>query len=294
MKFKIILVFVILSNLTGCTNIGPKTVPRDRFDYNTAIADSWKEQILLNIVKLRYADMPLFVEVASIVSGYTLEGSINLGGTVSSENTAQGDFLSLGTAGKYTDRPTITYAPITGEKFNESFMTPIPPKAIFFLIASGWPTEMVFPIVVDAINGLRSRIAAGKHARPGDPGYYRVIDLMQKIQASGTSSMRVIKGQDEKETTVLFLYRKNLAPEIKAAIEELENLLALRPGGNELKISYGIIPQTDMELAIQTRSMLQIMIAMSMRMDVPVEHIEDGRTFPTLLPPNIEEAKVVN
>ena len=137
MKFLAILLANALIFLAGCAPIGPSTVPRDRFDYNTAIADSWKEQTLLNIVKLRYADMPLFVEVASVVSGYTLEGSVNLGGTVSSENAVQGDFLALGTSGKYTDRPTITYAPITGAKFNESFMTPIPPKAIFFLMASG-------------------------------------------------------------------------------------------------------------------------------------------------------------
>lgn len=99
--------------LNGCTHLGPQTVPRDRFDYNKAISDSWKEQTLLNIVKIRYADMPLFVEVASIVSGYTLEGSVSLGGTLSSEDAVQGDFLSLGTAGKYTDRPTITYVPIS-------------------------------------------------------------------------------------------------------------------------------------------------------------------------------------
>ena len=50
--------------ISGCSTMGPGTVPRERFDYNMAIADSWKEQTLLNIVKLRYADMPLFVEVA--------------------------------------------------------------------------------------------------------------------------------------------------------------------------------------------------------------------------------------
>jgi hypothetical protein len=72
--------------------------------------------------------------VASIVSGYTLEGSVNLGGTVSSQDAVQGDFFSLGTTGKYTDRPTITYAPITGQQFNKSFMTPIPPGAILFLM----------------------------------------------------------------------------------------------------------------------------------------------------------------
>ena len=116
--------------LQACTQIGPGTVKRDRFDYNTAISDSWKQQTLLNIVKLRYADMPVFVEVASVVSGYQLEGSVSLAGTGSSPQAVQGDFLSFGTTGKYIDRPTVTYQPITGAEVNRSFMTPIPPRAI--------------------------------------------------------------------------------------------------------------------------------------------------------------------
>ena len=132
MNYRIIAAIIAIFWLIGCTHLGPKTVPRDRFDYNSAIADSWKEQTLLNIVKMRYTDMPLFIEVASVVSGYTLEGSVNLGGTVSSEDAVSGDFLSLGTAGKYTDRPTITYAPITGAKFNANVMTPIPPQAVLY------------------------------------------------------------------------------------------------------------------------------------------------------------------
>jgi hypothetical protein len=291
MKCNALITAIALIIFTGCTAIGPQTVPRDRFDYNTAIADSWKEQTLLNIVKLRYADMPLFVEVASVVSGYTLESSVNLGGTVSSQNAVQGDFLNFGTSGKFTDRPTITYAPITGEKFNESFMTPIPPKLILFLLQSGWQTEMVFPIVLEAVNGLRSGRAAGKHARMGDPGFYRVIDLMQKIQSSGNASMRVVKGKEEKETTIIFFYRENLPPEIDAAIKELEQLLGLRPNSKELKVTYGIIPETDEELTMQTRSMMQIMIAMASQIDVPPEHVEDGRTVPGLMPPDSEETK---
>ncbi len=52
---KRLLFIIVLSTmlLSACSHIGPQTIPCDRFDYNTAIANSWKEQTLLNIVKLR-------------------------------------------------------------------------------------------------------------------------------------------------------------------------------------------------------------------------------------------------
>jgi len=37
--------------VAGCAHLGPKTVAVDRYDYSVAIADSWKRQTLLNIVK---------------------------------------------------------------------------------------------------------------------------------------------------------------------------------------------------------------------------------------------------
>ena len=290
MYCKMMMALVAILWITGCTHIGPTTVPRDRFDYNTAIADSWKEQTLLNIVKLRYADMPLFVEVASVVSGYTLEGAVNLGGTVSSEAAIQGDFLALGTAGKYTDRPTITYTPITGAKFNENFMTPIPPQAVLFLMQSGWPTDMIFPIVVEAINGLRSRQAGGTDQRLGDPEYYYLVSLFRSIQQSGAVGMRIIKETDQKDTTVLFFYRRNISAEVKEARLEIAQLLGLDPNQQEFKVTYGLIAQSDSEIAMLTRSILQIMVNLATQIDVPFEHVSEGFTIPSLPTPAGEAA----
>src|SRR5215212_718202 len=67
--------------LAACARIGPGTIPVDRFDYGAAIADSWKQQTLLNIVKLRYMDMPVFMDVASIVSGYSMQTGVSVNGT---------------------------------------------------------------------------------------------------------------------------------------------------------------------------------------------------------------------
>jgi hypothetical protein len=282
MKHWQMIIAITVVFLSGCTHLGPKTVARDRFDYNTAISNSWKEQTLLNIVKIRYVDMPLFVDVASIVSGYTLEGSVNLSGTLSEEGAVQGDFFTMGSSGKYTDRPTITYRPITGQQFNKSFMTPIPPRSILFLVQSGYPADLIYKVTVDSVNGWRGRVSAGANARLGDPQYFRMIKLMRKIQKSGSVGMRIIKGQENKETTVMFFHKANIPQEIDEAREELITLLGLQPGLQDVKVVYGLIPKDETEMAMLTRSMLQIMIELAGQLSVPDEHITEGRTVPSI------------
>src|SRR4051812_36416472 len=93
--------------LFGCASIGPNTVSRDRFDYMTTLSDSWKRQTLVNLVKLRYADAPVFLDVDSVISSYTWEGEVNLGST--SALTHPESSLTVGASGRYSDQPTITY-----------------------------------------------------------------------------------------------------------------------------------------------------------------------------------------
>lgn len=58
--------------LTGCLNIGPNTIVRDRFEYNQAIRDSWEEQMLTNMVAIRYGEAPIFLNVNSVIAQYGL------------------------------------------------------------------------------------------------------------------------------------------------------------------------------------------------------------------------------
>ncbi|HEY1382601.1 MAG TPA: hypothetical protein VGF43_03255 [Dongiaceae bacterium] len=78
---------LMLLGAGACGSVGPTTVPRDRIDYSTAIGDSWKQQTLLNIVKLRYGDMPIFLEIAQVIAGYQLESTVT-GGFNAANNTA--------------------------------------------------------------------------------------------------------------------------------------------------------------------------------------------------------------
>ena len=139
MRFLKFPVFCLLALcLAGCAGIGPATVSRDRFDYTEAISDSWKKQMLLNMVKIRYADTPVFLDVSSVISQYQIAGQVNLGATIN--NSPWSSSQALGATGQYVDRPTITYAPLMGDRFARSMMAPIPPPAssAFFRGGTRW------------------------------------------------------------------------------------------------------------------------------------------------------------
>ena len=65
------LALALVLGLVGCRSLGPTTVPRDRFDYSAAVQQSTTEQMLLNIVRLRYLQTPDFLTVSSVIAGYT-------------------------------------------------------------------------------------------------------------------------------------------------------------------------------------------------------------------------------
>ncbi|MCK6459259.1 MAG: hypothetical protein L6Q95_05120 [Planctomycetes bacterium] len=259
----------------GCTSIGPGTVARDRFDYSTAIADSWKRQILLNIVKFRYVDPPIFVDVGQIVSGYTLEYGASAGGTL----TSGSDSVTLGGSARYTDRPTITYVPLTGHQFQRALMTPLPPASIFGAIQAGWPAEGVLFASVEAINGLRNERVGPGGVSPADEGFLRVLEILGRLQRTGTVALRV-KAGDGDDAAILTFRTDDLPPETAAESAELRRLLRLDPEAKELRLSYGQLPADARELAVLSRSVMQMMQVLAAHAEVPEADVAEGRAVP--------------
>ncbi|MGY2492379.1 hypothetical protein [Cupriavidus sp. CP313] len=265
---------------TGCGSIGPKTIPMDRFDYSTAVADSWKQQMLLNIVKLRYMDLPVFVEVASVVSGYSLQTGVTVGGTLSSERAVQGNFFSSGVQGIYTDRPTITYTPATGEKFLRGLITPIDPKNIFFMLQGGYAADFILSLTVESLNGVRNRSMAGGALREADPEFRRALALMREVQAAGAVGMRVEEDKTKGSTAVLFFRRDDVPPDILEKTAEIRRLLKLPADAQRLTLTYSPARGAANELSVNSRSMLQVMISFSSYLDVPEAHLKEHSAVP--------------
>ena len=278
-----VLLLAVLA-MAGCMSIGPDLMNRDRFDYSNAVAESWKTQMLLNLVKLRYDDTPIFMDVSSVVAGYSATGAV---GASASIPTFQGN-PNTGTVtgtygatvgGTFANNPTISMVPLTGERFARAMMHPIPPVAILSVVQSGLPVEVVFRLAVQAVNGVDNRRVQRFHVQPAEPEFYALLQELRRIQNSGDIGMRL----DDKQLGHL-VFRPGLTAAVEGARLRVAKILNLDPAAREYRLVYGVVAANDKEIALLTRSIYEVLNDLSTLVVVPEEHVAQRRVGRTPLP----------
>lgn len=252
-------------------------IHRDQFDYAAAVGEAKKRQILLNIIKLRYAEWPVFLEINQIVAGYNWEQTASARFSLRKMfDSALSDDAELGYIGKFVERPTITYSQLTGENFVRNILTPARPESLLSLIQSGWPVDRLFQTMVQSVNGKRNRHAMYATEYPADPIFINFINVLKKIHIANGISVRVsqVKGQDK-------VSRLNFRPalidsETLLELDELKSQMGLNPEVNSYRIVWDSISEDPNTIAIQTRSVLQVMSTMALFIELPPEDIAKG------------------
>jgi len=259
--------------LAGCRSVGPQRVLTDRFNYAEAISRTWKDEILLNLVKLRYADVPIFLNVSSVVAQYSLEGQVSA--TAQFPDISGRDAVGFGGSGRWADRPTITYVPLSGQQFTRSLLTPIQPASIVSLVQGGWSVDTVFRICVRSLNGVRAETRMRLAAQEEDPRFQPLLDALRRLQARGAIGLRVER-HESGEVSLL-----TLPPDDDPATREDRKLVAtalgLELGAREYTLTFGVNKQSNREIAMLTRSMIEIFGDLAFDVQVPPEHVADGR-----------------
>jgi hypothetical protein len=274
----------VIHLLVGCSSIGPGTVTRDRFDYTGAVAESWKSQMLLNLVKIRYGDAPVFLDVGQIVAGYSFQRSLSAAATANVYNgspppNVPTNIFGLSGQGSYNDSPTVTYAPLAGERFARSLMMPLPPSAIMNVVQAGFRVDVVFRLTVQAVNGVDNRRVQEAYVQPADPEFYALLRDLRRIQTSGDIGVRLRQGDREVQLEVVV--RPKLAAAVENARLNVAKILGLDPAARELRLVYGAVPANDREVAILSRSIFEVLRDLSWSITVPEAHVTERRVGPT-------------
>ncbi len=204
-RVTLFLILIVLAS-GGCfRGIGPQSIPPDRTAYIEALGDSWREQLLFNIVKLRYHDALTFLDVSGITQAYTLNAAVNAsnvigwgaetrtratGGATTSDSTVLGivpsNGLTAGFSGYYQSTPTITYTPIAGEVIKSTIFSPLKPSDLFHALIAGWQVDFIIPYCFLSINNVQ-----GILQNPSEiSGMIKLVKLWKELDEANAISFK--------------------------------------------------------------------------------------------------------
>jgi len=268
---------------SGCaTGLGPKTIATERPDYNQQIVRTGDEQMLLNLVRLRYNDTPLFLELGTVVAQYGYNASLNAAGQLSSNPTSGQGNLGLGLG--YSETPTITYTPLSGADYAERMLTPIPLDSLMLFNQTGWSQERLMLVVVQRINNVFNAPTATGPTPEIPPNYQTFLKLaenLRHLQTAGLVGLNWEMRDDEKQPpgrNPRFWVRRPADTNSPLATDEalVRRDLELDPALQSFRLTAFPFERRPDEIGIRCRSLLGVLYYLSQSVEVPVPHRAAG------------------
>jgi hypothetical protein len=147
--WRIVILVILWPGVSGC--LGPKAVRYTRMRYNEVVRATNDEQLLMNIVRLRYADSPIFIDLPSITSQFEVAGAGHYLGGYGNQTPAP---ASLG-FGELTlrDTPTLSYHPREGREIAKALLTPLS-SDLFIVVNAGANLEQLLWLSVNDMNDV--------------------------------------------------------------------------------------------------------------------------------------------
>ena len=178
----------------GC-GVGPRALHTDRLAYNEAVKATSEEQLLLNIVRLRYCDTPSSLSVTTVADQRELVR--NLGVTPFFTAAAAGQALGgyrgavLPQAGvTAATRPTLTYSPDDDGDFTRRLFTPISLDAVEALAKTTWPIDTVFRLWLENLNWVPNAETASGPTPRHPPEYTAFREGVEAFHAKRKPTFR--------------------------------------------------------------------------------------------------------
>lgn len=238
-----------------------------QFNYNAAIHTSLQEQMLLNLLRLRFEETPYFLGVGTVVTQYSFGVQVGSSGHVS-----QAGAYTLGGSGGvgYTETPTISYKPLSDGEFAERILRPISPDILVLLSHSGWRLEPLLQLSVQRMNNLPNlpvgdvnHLLELQRYQP----FVEVTRLFRELQAGDALGQRV--ASEPKSIQYLLTFEQSEKPLIQDKIQRAKALLGL----DQDQDAFPFVPAAGMlqpgQIHVEMRSLLGVMQFLARGIQLP-------------------------
>jgi hypothetical protein len=277
--------------LASCNSVGPEALRGGRSLYNEAIAATNVEQMLLNLVRLRYRDIPIFLEVTSVSTSFSFRSSLSSGVELGLRNNSEDDVFGVNGSVSFDDKPTITYLPLQGEAFATRLLTPIRPRLLVLLANSGWAIDRILTICVQQLGPLVNAQSASGPTPTGEPRFERFQKFaaaLRRLQRNHVLSLSIVAGDagsngDEGLLGITVPKGAIGTPDYNEAIELLGlDEGRINPDGSRtlvcsLAAGFGLAEEQRRDrVAIVTRSLMSALFFLSQAVEEDPEHAERG------------------
>jgi hypothetical protein len=266
---------------TACVHIGPTRLRADQVDYARALGDAKKREILASIVGLRYGDAPAFLTVSSIIAAYQFDTTAGATGNIGS-GSEPNYALATGSV-SYSNHPTFTFTPTTGEAFASAYIRPLAPELFLPLAEGGIPIDLLLRITAQSIGGLQNDSALGGENSAGAPGFFELLQALRRLQMAG--ELNVESRQEAGKSSVYLALGASTSgesPQITTDLNHVRQLLHLAPNTRTYEVIYGPSSQRGDQITMVTRSVLGILTELGAQVQAPVDEINSGSTKPTV------------
>lgn len=279
--FKLALATLALG-LSGCaTSYGAQTIVPSGYNYNTAIADSKDQQLLLNLVRLRYRDTVVFMNITSVTTQHQYSAGLSAENAIPFRRAGDGASVITPSAG-YSETPTISYAPVTGTEFATNLLSPISAETIVLLANSGWSIERLMTCCVERLGRLSNAPSASGPTPPVLPDnqeYRRLSRLLRKLQMREQVYVEQVAAGEGADLETHLSINASPGPEC----DDLKRLLEIESCQAQLKLVARGVVGDDTTLLAQTRTVLGALYNLSHAVSVPAAHEAEGLVTDSLI-----------
>jgi len=264
--------------LGGCaTRLGPQTIPGARFNYNDKIARSQNDQLLLNLVRLKYRDTLVFLDVGTVIAQYTLAGQVGAAPRINADGSGKTE-LGLDLGASYSEQPTITYEPLQGAEFTQRLLTPVSPFTLVLLSQSGWSIERLMLCCVEAVNGITNAPAASgptPERLPDNSEFRELAGLLRELQVAGLLEFQTTDGE-QGEAVLFHIASPDDEANPPLALARVRKLLQLDEQKTLFELTGRGLRRGTGEISVTGRSLLGALFFLSNGVDAPEEHERKG------------------